>query len=109
MRALLLRLLRGVVARARGRRRRAADSFNGRIAFSSVRTDPQAKEFDIFSMNADGSDVRRLTTNPETDRQPDWSPRRHEHRLRDRQARLAGELRGRADDGGGHGPSSGSR
>ena len=52
----------------------AADTFNGRIAFSSVRTDPQAKEFDIFSMNADGSDQRRLTTNPETDRQPDWSP-----------------------------------
>ena len=50
------------------------DSFNGRLAFSSVRTDPQAKEFDIFSMNPDGSDVRRLTTNPETDRQPDWSP-----------------------------------
>jgi TolB protein len=52
----------------------AADSFNGRIAFSSVRTDPQAKEFDIFSMNPDGSDVRRLTTNPATDRQSDWSP-----------------------------------
>lgn len=50
------------------------DSFNGRIAFSSVRTDPQAKEFDIFSMNPDGTDVRRLTTNPDTDRQPDWSP-----------------------------------
>ena len=53
----------------------AADVFNGRIAFSSVRSDPQAKEFDIFSMGANGSDVRRLTTNPETDRQPDWSPR----------------------------------
>ncbi|MDP1849590.1 MAG: hypothetical protein Q8K79_17525 [Solirubrobacteraceae bacterium] len=52
----------------------AADVFNGRIAFSSVRTDPQAKEFDIFSMSPDGSDVRRLTTNPATDRQPDWSP-----------------------------------
>ncbi len=52
----------------------AADVFNGRIAFSSVRTDPQAKEFDIFSMNPDGSDVRRLTTNPATDRQSDWSP-----------------------------------
>ena len=51
-----------------------ADTFNGRIAFSSVRTDPQAKEFDIFSMNPDGSDVRRLTTNPATDRQSDWSP-----------------------------------
>ena len=52
----------------------AADTFNGRIAFSSVRTDPQAKQFDIFSMNPDGSDVRRLTTSPATDRQPDWSP-----------------------------------
>ena len=52
----------------------AADVFNGRIAFSSVRTDPRAEEFDIFSMSPDGSDVRRLTTNPETDRQPDWSP-----------------------------------
>lgn len=52
----------------------AADVFNGRIAFSSVRTDPQAAEFDIFSMNPDGSDVRRLTTNPATDRQSDWSP-----------------------------------
>jgi len=52
----------------------AAEVFNGRIAFSSVRTDPAAKEFDIFSMNADGSDQRRLTTNPDTDRQPDWSP-----------------------------------
>jgi TolB protein len=52
----------------------AADAFNGRIAFSSVRTDPQAEQFDVFSMNPDGSDVRRLTTNPQTDRQPDWSP-----------------------------------
>jgi TolB protein len=52
----------------------AADAFNGRIAFSSVRTDPQAKEYDIFSMNSDGSDVRQLTTNPATDRQSDWSP-----------------------------------
>lgn len=51
-----------------------ADVFNGRIAFSSVRTDPQTAKFDIFSMNADGSGVRRLTTNPATDRQPDWSP-----------------------------------
>jgi TolB protein len=51
-----------------------ADVFNGRIAFSSVRSDPQALSFDIFSMNPDGGDVRRLTTNPEVDRQPDWSP-----------------------------------
>ena len=41
-----------------------ADVFNGRIAFSSLRSDPQAESFDIFSMNPDGSDVRQLTTNP---------------------------------------------
>lgn len=52
-----------------------ADVFNGRIAFSSERTAPPgaAGVFDIFSMDPDGSGVRRLTTNPETDRQPDWS------------------------------------
>ena len=43
----------------------SADVFNGRIAFSSVRSDPQAKSFDIFSMNPDGTGVRRLTTNPD--------------------------------------------
>jgi TolB protein len=52
----------------------AGDVFNGRIAFSSVRSDPQERNFDIFSMNADGTDVRQLTTNPDGDRQPDWSP-----------------------------------
>src|SRR5688572_2114967 len=54
-----------------------ADVFNGRIGFSSDRAEPPAgvvRSFDIFSMNADGSDVRRLTTNPESDRQSDWSP-----------------------------------
>ncbi|HTN25503.1 MAG TPA: hypothetical protein VL120_16050 [Solirubrobacteraceae bacterium] len=50
--------------------------FNGRIAFSSDRVTPGTPvgKFDIFSMNADGSDQRRLTTNPAGDRQPDWSP-----------------------------------
>ena len=52
----------------------AAEDFNGRIAFASVRSDAQAKAFDIFSMRPDGRGVRRLTTNPEGDRQPDWSP-----------------------------------
>ena len=53
-----------------------ADVFNGRIAFSSERDAPAGamRVFDIFSMNPDGTGVRRLTTNPETDRQPDWSP-----------------------------------
>lgn len=54
----------------------AAGVFNGRIAFSSERDAPAgaARVFDIYSMNPDGTGVRRLTTNPETDRQPDWSP-----------------------------------
>jgi TolB protein len=52
----------------------SADVFNGRIAFASVRSDAEGKSFDIFSMNPDGTGVRRLTTNPEGDRQPDWSP-----------------------------------
>ncbi|MEY2513680.1 MAG: hypothetical protein QOJ89_1038 [bacterium] len=54
-----------------------ADVFNGRIAFSSERVEPAAgaeRAFDIFSMDDDGSDVRRLTPNPENDRQADWSP-----------------------------------
>lgn len=52
----------------------SADAFNGQIAFASVRSDPQGESFDVFSMNPDGTGVRRLTTNPEGDRQPDWSP-----------------------------------
>ena len=52
-----------------------ADGFNGRIAFSSERTAAgAARVFDIFTMNADGSGLRQLTTNPRNDRQPDWSP-----------------------------------
>jgi TolB protein len=51
-----------------------ADVFNGRIAFSSFRTDPLGSTGDIFTMNADGTDLRRLTDNPEDDAQSDWSP-----------------------------------
>ena len=53
---------------------RAADVFNGRIAFSSFRTDPQGLLGDIFSMNPDGTDLRQLTDNPLDDAQSDWSP-----------------------------------
>lgn len=52
----------------------AAEVFNGRIAFASVRADPQQRDFDLFSVTPDGAGPRRLTTNPEADRQPDWSP-----------------------------------
>ena len=43
---------------------------SGRIAFSSDR----GENWDIYVMNADGSDVRRLTHNPATDGAPSWSP-----------------------------------
>ena len=43
-----------------------------RIVFSSDRGHPFY--FDIFTMNADGSDVRRLTDNLDQDKTPAWSP-----------------------------------
>lgn len=42
----------------------------GRIAFHSAR----AGELDIYTMNADGTDVQRLTDSPGRDFEPDWSP-----------------------------------
>lgn len=42
----------------------------GRIAFHSDR----GGELDIWTMNADGSDVRRITESPGRDLEPDWSP-----------------------------------
>lgn len=55
----------------------AADVFNGRIAFASFRAEPPpglARSGDIFSVAPDGTGLRRLTTSPANDRQPDWSP-----------------------------------
>ena len=43
---------------------------NGRIAFESTRDGNS----EIYSMNADGSDQRRLTNNAWSDAQPAWSP-----------------------------------
>jgi len=40
------------------------------IAFASKRNGT----FDLFAMNADGSDTRRLTSTKDDDVQPDWSP-----------------------------------
>lgn len=42
----------------------------GRMAFHSDRTG----ELDIWTMNADGSDLRQLTDTPGRDLEPDWSP-----------------------------------
>src|SRR4051812_13537073 len=66
--ALAAGLMLGVPASAQ------ADDFNGRISFSSFRTDPLSKTGDIFTMNNDGSDLRQLTTNPAGDAQSDWAP-----------------------------------
>jgi Tol biopolymer transport system component len=51
-----------------------ADVFNGRIAFSSFRSDPSFRTGDIFSINNDGTDLRQLTTNLADDAQSDWAP-----------------------------------
>ena len=51
-----------------------AATFNGRIAFSSFRTDPLGQVGDIFSINIDGTDLRQLTDNPLDDAQSDWAP-----------------------------------
>ena len=52
-----------------------ADAFsfpgeNGRIVFNSGRTG----NFDIYSVNPDGTDLTRLTTSPEFENYPNWSP-----------------------------------
>ncbi|NIR36917.1 MAG: hypothetical protein GWN79_09475, partial [Actinobacteria bacterium] len=43
----------------------------GQIAFRSHRDDPAG---DLYLMNADGTGVVRLTTDPSGDFDPDWSP-----------------------------------
>ena len=60
------------------RARAAADAppvpFNGRISFSSFRTSETGAVGDIFSLNADGTGLRQLSTDPRNDAQSDWSP-----------------------------------
>ena len=45
-----------------------------RIAFASNREGSIGSHDDIYTMNADGTDVVNLTKNPREDSQPDWSP-----------------------------------
>jgi Tol biopolymer transport system component len=45
-------------------------AFNGRIAFASSRDGG----YDVYAMNPDASDQRRLTTAAQTDIEPAWSP-----------------------------------
>lgn len=50
--------------------RAAFPGHNGRIAFEAV----PDMNFEIFSMNPDGTDQINLTNNPATDASPSWSP-----------------------------------
>jgi TolB protein len=47
---------------------------NGRIAFVSNRDAAGTANLEIYSMNPDGTDVRRLTDHPRPDEEPSWSP-----------------------------------
>ena len=47
---------------------------NGRIAFTSNRDVVGTPNLEIHSMNPDGTDVRRLTHDPNPDEEPAWSP-----------------------------------
>src|SRR3954451_6917253 len=44
---------------------------NGRIAFS---LNDGRSNSELYSVNADGSAMRRLTWSPETEQEPSWSP-----------------------------------
>ena len=68
--ALTSCLLTLLLAGAAGGGRTATAAFNGKIAFSSARDG----NYEIYSMNPDASDQVRLTTAPQTDIDPDWSP-----------------------------------
>jgi Tol biopolymer transport system component len=81
-----------------------ADTFNGRIAFSSFRVDPTHTTGDIFTMNDDGSDLRQLTDNPADDAQSDWSPdgRHIAYRIRKPGQRINFEVSRMTASGDGH-------
>jgi TolB protein len=80
-----------------------ADVFNGRIAFSSFRSDPTFRTGDIFTMNNDGTDLRRLTTNPADDAQADWAPDGRDivYRIRKPNSRINFEVSRMTASGGG--------
>jgi WD40 repeat protein len=68
--ALTSCLLTLLLAGAAGGGRAATATFNGKIAFSTARDG----NHEIYAMNPDASDQTRLTTAPQTDIDPDWSP-----------------------------------
>ena len=64
-----------------------------RIAFVSDRDDPKFLDGDIYTMDASGADVRRLTHHPDSDTTPAWSPHSLAVSPRGRQATMWGWLR----------------
>jgi Tol biopolymer transport system component len=73
MRVLTLSIALGlamVVAGAAGADGESSAAFNGSIAFASAR----GGGYDVYAMNPDASDQRRLTTAAQTDIEPAWSP-----------------------------------
>ena len=77
MRAARLALAAALAALCLTAAEARADVFNGRIAFTSFRTEPpagQARTGDVFTVRPDGRDLRRLTENPADDAQSDWAP-----------------------------------
>ncbi len=59
-----------VLALGRSPAESAFPGANGKIAFESIRDG----DFEIFVMNADGTDQTNLTNNTALDTEPDWSP-----------------------------------
>jgi hypothetical protein len=63
---VLASVVAAVVAAVPGTARPAYPGANGQIAFASERDG----NFELYRMNADGSDQTRLTNNPADDREP---------------------------------------
>jgi len=53
---------------------RLAGSSNRRIIFSSNYGDPKGREFDLFAINSDGTELERITFTPDFDAFPIFSP-----------------------------------
>jgi len=65
-----------------------------RIAFSSDRDDPNSSSFDVYSMDRNGADTRRLTRHPAIDWTAQWSPDPTRHvRAQGRHATMWGWLK----------------
>ena len=75
-------ILAGILAALTGTAREASATFpgyDGRIAFASNRTtgegvDNPEGDFEIFTMESDGTDLHQLTHNAAFDFDPEWSP-----------------------------------